>query len=110
VSGKPHEFFDHTGSAFDFHTTLAGMLSTPSLGHELVQLGSPSQKRLLATFGILEAFHHEPLPVDGVMGLSQLGWNLTFPTRRHWLSAPTYRYVMAQRFQSWYEVTGTAAT
>jgi putative transposase len=32
-----------------------------------------------------------------------------FRPRRHRLSAPTYRHVMAQRFQSWYEVTGTAA-
>jgi putative transposase len=30
--------------------------------------------------------------------------------RRHRLSAPPYRHVMAQRFQSWHEVTGTAAT
>jgi putative transposase len=29
--------------------------------------------------------------------------------RRHRLSAPTYRHAMAQRFQSWHEVTGTAA-
>jgi putative transposase len=32
-----------------------------------------------------------------------------FRPRRHRLSAPTYRHVMAQRFQSWHEVTGTAA-
>src|SRR5262249_2851663 len=29
-------------------------------------------------------------------------------TRRHLLSTPAYRQVMAQRFQIWYEVTGTA--
>jgi putative transposase len=32
-----------------------------------------------------------------------------FRPRRHRLSAPTYRHVMAQRFQSWHAVTGTAA-
>jgi putative transposase len=32
-----------------------------------------------------------------------------FRPRRHRFSAPTYRHVMAQRFQSWHEVTGTAA-
>ena len=31
-----------------------------------------------------------------------------FRPRRHRLSAPTYRQVMAQQFQSWHEVTGTA--
>jgi putative transposase len=32
-----------------------------------------------------------------------------FRPRRHRLSAPAYRQVMAQRFQSWHEITGTAA-
>ena len=32
-----------------------------------------------------------------------------FRPRRHRLSAPSYRHVLAQRFQSWHEVTGTAA-
>ena len=32
-----------------------------------------------------------------------------FRPRRHRLPAPTYRQVMAQRFQIWHEVTGTAA-
>jgi putative transposase len=32
-----------------------------------------------------------------------------FRPRRHRLSAPLYRQVMAHRFQSWHEVTGTAA-
>jgi putative transposase len=32
-----------------------------------------------------------------------------FRPRRHRLSAPVYRQVMAQRFQSWHEVSGTAA-
>src|SRR5260370_33558770 len=58
-------------SSFDFHPTLAGMLSAPLVGHEVVQMGEPSQKRLLASFGMMEALHHEQLPVDGVMRLIQ---------------------------------------
>jgi hypothetical protein len=34
------------GASFDFHPTLAGMLRTPLVGHEVVQMGQPSQKRL----------------------------------------------------------------
>jgi putative transposase len=32
-----------------------------------------------------------------------------FRPRRHRLPAPVYRHVMARRFQTWYEVTGTTA-
>jgi hypothetical protein len=32
-------------------------------------MGKPAQKRLLAAFGMMEALHHEQLPVDGVMAL-----------------------------------------
>jgi putative transposase len=32
-----------------------------------------------------------------------------FRPRRHRLSAPAYRHAMAQRFQIWHELTGTAA-
>ena len=49
--------------------TLAGMLGAPLVGHQVVQMGEPAQKRLLAAFGMMEALHHEQLPVDGVMGL-----------------------------------------
>jgi hypothetical protein len=51
-------------SSFDFHPTLPGMLSAPLVGHEIVQMGQPSQKRLLAAFGMVESPHHEQLPVD----------------------------------------------
>ena len=40
------------GSSFDFHPTLAGMLRTPLVGHEVIQMGEPAQKRLLAPFGM----------------------------------------------------------
>jgi hypothetical protein len=58
-------------SSFDFHSTLAGMLRAPLVGYKVVQMGEPAQKRLLAAFGMMEALHHEQLPVDGVMGLIQ---------------------------------------
>jgi hypothetical protein len=47
------------------------MLSAPLVGHEIVQMGQPSQKRLLAPFGMMEAFHHEQLPVECVMEVWQ---------------------------------------
>jgi hypothetical protein len=56
-------------SSFHFHATAASMLSTPLVGHEVVQMGEPSQERLLTPFGMMEAFHHEQLAVDGVMRL-----------------------------------------
>src|SRR5712691_531124 len=43
-------------SSFHFHATLAGMLRAPLVGHEVVQMGQPSQKRLLAPFGMMEPF------------------------------------------------------
>ena len=36
-------------------------------------MGEPSQKRLLAPVGMMEALHHEELPVNSVMGLIQQG-------------------------------------
>src|SRR5262249_59272741 len=60
-------------ASFDFHPTLAGMLRTPLVGHQVVQMGEPPQKRLLAAFGMMEALHHAQLPLDGVMGLIQHG-------------------------------------
>src|SRR5215472_14818408 len=53
--------------------TLAGMLRAPLVGHQVVQMGEPPQKRLLAAFRMMEALHHAQLPLDGVMGLIQHG-------------------------------------
>ena len=47
------------------------MLSPTLIGDQVVQMGQPAQKRLLAPFGMMEAFHREELPLDGVMGLIQ---------------------------------------
>jgi hypothetical protein len=56
-------------SAFDFHPTLTGMLGAPLVGYQVVQMGKPAQKRLLAPVGMMEALHHEGLPVHSVMRL-----------------------------------------
>src|SRR5215831_15922719 len=60
-------------SSFDFHPTLAGMLSAPLVGHQVVQMGQPAQKRLLAPFGVMKAFHGKQSPLDGIMRLIQEG-------------------------------------
>src|SRR5215831_14705285 len=59
------------GSSFDFHATLPGMYGPTLIRDKVIQVGQPRQKRLLASFGMMEALHHEQLPLDGVMGLIQ---------------------------------------
>jgi hypothetical protein len=49
------------------------MLGTTLVGHQIVQMGEPSQKGLLVVFGMMKGLHHEQFPVDGVMGLIQQG-------------------------------------
>src|ERR1043166_1773152 len=58
-------------ASFDFHPTLPGMLGATLIWDQVVQMGQPAQKRLLAPFGVMAAFHREQLPLDGVMGLIQ---------------------------------------
>src|SRR5262245_64689247 len=55
-------------ASFHFHATLARVLRAPLVGHQVVQMGQPAQKRLLAPFGVMAAFHREQLPLAGVMG------------------------------------------
>ena len=50
---------------------LPGMLGAPLVGYQVVQMGQPSQQRLWAPVGMMEALHREQLPLDGVMGLIQ---------------------------------------
>ena len=47
------------------------MLGATLIRDQVVQMGQPAQKRLLAPFGVMAAFHREQLPLDGVMGLIQ---------------------------------------
>ena len=60
-------------STFHFHATLASMLRPTLIGDQVVEVCQPREKRLLAPFGMMEAFHREQLPLDGVMGLIQQG-------------------------------------
>ena len=40
-------------SSFHFHPTLPDMLGATLVGHQVVQMGQPAQKRLLAPFGVM---------------------------------------------------------
>ena len=55
--------------AFHSRPTLTRMLSTALIGHQIVQMGQPLQKRLLAPVEMMEPFHREQFPLDGVVGL-----------------------------------------
>jgi hypothetical protein len=46
---------------------------TGLIGDQVVQVGEPRQKRLLTAAWMVKRFHHEQLPVDGIMGLIQQG-------------------------------------
>jgi len=46
-------------ASFDFYTTLAGVLGATLVRDQVVQVGQPSQKRLLAPLGMMERFHHK---------------------------------------------------
>ena len=58
---------------FDFHPTLAGVLGAALIRYEVLQVRQPREKRLWAPFGVMEAFHREQLPLNGVMGLIEQG-------------------------------------
>src|SRR2546430_8667456 len=46
-------------SAFHFHATLTRMLGPTLIGHQVVEVCQPYEKRLLAATGMMEAFHRE---------------------------------------------------
>src|SRR5262249_50193440 len=56
-------------ASVDFHPTLSGMPSAPLVGHQVVQMGQPAQKRLLSPCGVMKAFHGKQFPLDGIIGL-----------------------------------------
>ena len=65
--------------AFHFHATLTRMLRSTLIRDEVVQVRQPRQKRLLTPWGMMEAFHGEQFPLDGIMRLIQQGagdWHL----------------------------------
>jgi len=57
------------GSSFDFHPTLPGMLSPTLIRDQVVQVGEPREKRLLAAFWMMKPFHRKQFSLDGVMRL-----------------------------------------
>jgi hypothetical protein len=63
-----HPVWCGDASAFHFHATLAGMLRPTLIRDQVIQMGQPCQKRLLAPFGMMEALHGEQFPLNGVMG------------------------------------------
>ena len=58
-------------STFHFHATLPGMLGALLIRHQVVQVGQPCEKRLLAATGMMKAFHGKQFPLDGIMRLIQ---------------------------------------
>ena len=64
-----HPICGGDAAAFHFHPTVARVLGSTLIRHQVVQVGEPRQKRLLAPVGMMKGFHHEQLPVKSVMGL-----------------------------------------
>ena len=59
-------------SALHFHATLAAMLGSTLIRHQVVQVCEPREKRLLASLRMMEPFHGEQFPLDGGARLSSL--------------------------------------
>jgi len=62
---QPSRVWD--SASFDFHPTLAGVLGATLVGDQVVQMCQPDKKRLLAPVWMMERFHHEQFPVNGVI-------------------------------------------
>ena len=59
--------------AFHFDPTLACMQGPALVRDQVVQVRQPREKRLLIAVWMMKRFHHEQLPLDGVVGLIQQG-------------------------------------
>ena len=55
--------------AFHFHAASTGMLGPTLIGDQVVEVREPGEKRLLTAVGMVKRFHHEQLPLVGVVGL-----------------------------------------
>jgi hypothetical protein len=55
--------------SFHFYATLPRMLGATLIGHQVVQVCQPREKRLLVATGMMEPLHREELPLNGVVGL-----------------------------------------
>ena len=58
-------------STFHFHPTLPGMLGSPLIRDQVVQVREPRQKRLLTSPWMMEPFHGEQFSLNGIMRLIQ---------------------------------------
>ena len=57
--------------AFYFHSALPRMPGSTLIGNQVIQVRQAGEKRRLTPTWMVEPFHHEQFPVDGVMGLIQ---------------------------------------
>ena len=57
--------------AFYFHSALPCMQGSTLIGNQVIQVRQAGEKRRLTPTWMVEPFHHEQFPVDGVMGLIQ---------------------------------------
>ena len=58
-------------TAFDFHSTLSGMLGTTLIRYQVVEVCEANKKHLLTASWMVKPLHREQFPLDGVMGLIQ---------------------------------------
>ena len=56
-------------TTFDFHPTLASVLGPTLIGHQVVEVCQPREKRMLAAIGMVKPFHGEEFPLNGIVGL-----------------------------------------
>ena len=64
-----HPILCRYSPTFHFHTTLTGMLGATLIRDEVVQVGEPCEKRLLASTRMVKPFHREQFPLDGIVRL-----------------------------------------
>src|SRR5262249_1621310 len=60
-------------TALHFHPTPARVESPALVWDQVVQVGEPHEKGLLAATRMMQPFHHEELPLNSIMGLIQQG-------------------------------------
>jgi hypothetical protein len=60
-----------SSSTVHFHATLASVLGPTLIRDQVIQVRQPDPKYLLASIGVMEPFHREQFPLDGIMRLIQ---------------------------------------
>ena len=72
-------------ATLNFNTTFPSILGTPLVRYQVIQYCQTVEEHILASFFMMEAFHHEELPVHGIVCLIQKrrgGRHLTIPKQR----------------------------